>query len=81
VGPNGRLLTKAKAIIFDNVQHFMRQRDIRIGLENRMIIGIACTFFEFTVDLMALDILDKRERIANSTRAQITVEELLQMID
>ncbi|KAJ7779878.1 hypothetical protein B0H16DRAFT_1830349, partial [Mycena metata] len=80
-GPNGRLYTKAKAIIFDNVQHYFRQHDLRIGRENEMIIGIACTFFEFDVDLAALDVLDKRFRIANSRRAQLTVEELLSMID
>ncbi|KAJ7201497.1 hypothetical protein B0H12DRAFT_1036342 [Mycena haematopus] len=81
VGPDGRLHTNALALVFDNVQHFMRQRDLRIGRENRMIIGIACTFFTFEVDLAALDILDKRNRIATSRRAQITVEELLNMID
>jgi hypothetical protein len=81
VGPDGRLYTNAIALIFDNVQHFQRQRDLRIGRENRKIIGVACTFFTFKVDLAALDLTDKRNRIATSRRAQITVEELLKMID
>ncbi|KAJ7674127.1 hypothetical protein B0H17DRAFT_946931, partial [Mycena rosella] len=71
----------AKCCIFDNVQHFARQRDLRIGRENRMIIGIACTFFEFTVDLLALDVVDKRHRTINSPRRTITVEKLLTMVD
>jgi hypothetical protein len=81
VGPDGLLYTNAIALIFNNVQHFQRQRDLRIGRENRMIIGVACTFFTFQVDLAALDLTDKRNRIATSRRAQITVEELLKMID
>ncbi|KAJ7289648.1 hypothetical protein C8J57DRAFT_1430275 [Mycena rebaudengoi] len=78
---NGRNMTKVKVLIFDNVQHFMRERDLRIGRENRMIIGIACTFWEFWVDEAALDVLDKRARIINSSRPQITVDDLLGMID
>ncbi|KAJ7508161.1 hypothetical protein B0H11DRAFT_2185164 [Mycena galericulata] len=80
-GADGRLTTQAKAIIFDNVQHFQRQRDLRIGRENTMIIGIAGTFFSFTVDVAALDVLDKRHRILHSRRPSITVHDLLQLID
>ncbi|KAJ7267142.1 hypothetical protein C8J57DRAFT_1068065 [Mycena rebaudengoi] len=78
---NGRNMTKVKVLIFDNVQHFMRERDLRIGRENRMIIGIACTFWEFWVDEAALDVLDKRARITSSSRPQITVDDVLGMID
>ncbi|KAJ7433572.1 hypothetical protein B0H11DRAFT_2259264 [Mycena galericulata] len=71
----------ANVWIFDNVQHFHKQRDFRIGRENSMIIGIAGTFSQFRVDLAALDISDKRDWIIQSHRAQITVEGLLAMID
>ncbi|KAJ7726617.1 hypothetical protein B0H16DRAFT_1735544 [Mycena metata] len=79
--PDGSLTTMAKVIIFDNVQHFHKQRDLRIGRENSMVIGIAATFFEFPVDVRALDPLDKRQRIEQSNRPNITVEDLLGMID
>jgi hypothetical protein len=46
-----------------------------------MIIGIACTYWDFLVDLAALDVLDKRFRIIHSSRSQITVDDLLSMID
>ncbi|KAJ7444410.1 hypothetical protein B0H11DRAFT_1616710, partial [Mycena galericulata] len=78
---DGRITTMANVLIFDNVQHFHKQRDFRIGRENSMIIGIAGTFFQFRVDLAALDISDKRNRIIQSRRPQITVEDLLAMID
>ncbi|KAJ7463145.1 hypothetical protein B0H11DRAFT_2241122 [Mycena galericulata] len=61
--------------------HFHKQRDFRIGRENSMSIGIAGTSFQFRVDLAALDISDKRNRIIQSRRPQITVEDLLAMID
>ncbi|KAJ7737980.1 hypothetical protein B0H16DRAFT_1325652 [Mycena metata] len=79
--PDGSLTTMAKVIIFDNVQHFHRQRDLRIGRENSMVIGIAATFFEFPVDIRALDHSDKRRRIEQSNRPNITVDDLLAMID
>ncbi|KAJ7127279.1 hypothetical protein C8R43DRAFT_897578 [Mycena crocata] len=78
---DGRLTKRAKVLIFDNVQHFLRQRDLRIGRENSMIIGIAGTFFEIIVDAAALDFLDKRRRITCSRRPHITVDDLFNMID
>ncbi|KAJ7431051.1 hypothetical protein B0H11DRAFT_1942223 [Mycena galericulata] len=66
----------ANVWIFDNVQHFHKQRDFRIGRENSMIIGIAGTFSQFRVDLAALDISDKRDWIIQSHRAQIIIDKL-----
>ncbi|KAK7015588.1 hypothetical protein R3P38DRAFT_3276425 [Favolaschia claudopus] len=74
IHPDGRIMVQAKGINFDNVQHFNRQRDARMGRENIM-------FYEFTVELAALDLLDKRKRISTSRRPQITVDDLLGMID
>ncbi|KAK6969274.1 hypothetical protein R3P38DRAFT_3337119 [Favolaschia claudopus] len=64
-----------------NESYIETEGELRIGRENRMVIGIACTFFEIFVDLEALDVLDKRRRIASSRRTELTVESLLGMID
>ena len=67
---------------FDNVQNYARQRDHRIGRVNKMNIGIAATYCEFEdVDLKAADLDDKIRRVAENKRANLTVEQLLTMID
>ena len=67
---------------FDNVQNYTRQRDQRIGRVNKMNIGIAATYCEFEdVDLNAADLDDKIRRVAENRRADLTVEQLLAMID
>ena len=43
---HGRDPTKWGIIRLDNVQQYIRQRDLRIGHENKMQIGIAATYFE-----------------------------------
>jgi rRNA processing protein Krr1/Pno1 len=40
---DGKNMIKANIIIFDNSQHFRRQRERRIGRENTMVIGISAT--------------------------------------
>ena len=70
---NGRLTTMAKTLIFDNVQHFRLQRELRVGRENSMIIGIAATFIEFRVDLEALDPLSHSNKISVYPRSQRNV--------
>lgn len=78
---DGKEKVRVVYLIFDNVQHFLKQRDLRIGRENRMIIGIACTFVELWVNPQALDPLDKRRRIALNLRKHVTVDYLLNLID
>ncbi|KAJ7148144.1 hypothetical protein C8R43DRAFT_952750 [Mycena crocata] len=78
---DGRITINAKVLIFDNVQHFLRQRELRIGRENSMIIGNFGCFFEVEMELAALDPLDKRQQIITSRRLQITVDDLFGMID
>ncbi|KAJ6503101.1 hypothetical protein DFH09DRAFT_1440647, partial [Mycena vulgaris] len=78
---NGAQMVKATIIIFDNSQHFRRQRERRIGRENVMVIGISATFIQFLVDCTALDPADKRFRISLNLRRTITVGQILQMID
>jgi hypothetical protein len=65
----GRDPSKWGILRLDNVQQYIRQRDLRIGRENTMNIGIAATYFE-TVGYppMAPDIDDKRARLAENKR-------------
>ncbi|KAF9487952.1 hypothetical protein BDN71DRAFT_1542358 [Pleurotus eryngii] len=42
----GEAFTYVNSILSDNVQHFLRQRNHRIGRENGMVLGIAATFFQ-----------------------------------
>ncbi|KAJ7480367.1 hypothetical protein B0H11DRAFT_1724975 [Mycena galericulata] len=78
---DGRKMVKANIIIFDNSQHFRRQRERRIGRENMMVIGISATFIQFLVDAAACDPLDRRRQIKLNLRRNITVETLLSFID
>ena len=76
-----RETTNMIALIFDNVQHFHKQRDLRIGRDNNMIIGIAATYIQLEVQAGACDVLDKRRRIAMNLRKDISVDHILGLID
>jgi hypothetical protein len=79
---HGRDPTKWGIIRLDNVQQYIRQRDMRIGRENKMQIGIAATYFETEVFVPgAADLDDKRRRIAENKRKDLTVEQALGWID
>ncbi|KAJ7456199.1 hypothetical protein FB451DRAFT_1048472 [Mycena latifolia] len=78
---DGREMVKANIIIFDNSQHFRRQRERRIGRENMMVIGISATFIQILVEATACDPLDRRRRLALNLRRTVTVEMLLGLID
>jgi hypothetical protein len=78
---NGCETTSAILLIFDNVQHFLKQRDLRIGRENSMMIGIAATYVELEVQAAACDVMDKRRRIAENRRKDLTVDQILGLID
>jgi hypothetical protein len=78
---NGLKMIKAILLIFDNVQHFLKQRDLRIGRDNSMIIGIAATFVELEVQSSACDVLDKQRRIAMNLRKDVSVDQILGLID
>ncbi|KAH9917526.1 hypothetical protein B0H21DRAFT_879595 [Amylocystis lapponica] len=78
----GRDATRAAILRFDNVQKYAKQREMRLGRETAMKIGIAANVAE-AVDYnsAATDIQDKRARIAENKRAGLTVYQLLKMID
>lgn len=66
----------------DNVQNYLRQRDPRIGRTNTMNVGLAATYIELEgVKPSALDLDDKRRRLAQKLRAELTVEQLVGFID
>lgn len=69
-------------IVMDNVQHYLRQRDLRIGRENRLIMGTAATVVEaedFHPDAYDLD--DKLARVQRSERRNLTPSKLLSLLD
>jgi hypothetical protein len=78
---NGCVMTRAILLIFDNVQHFMKQRDFRMGRENSMIIRIAATYIELEVKAVALDVQDKRRRIEQNLRKEVDMQKILGLID
>lgn len=74
--------TKFGKIVFDNVQNYHRQRDFRIGRENKLNIGMAATYIELEgIDPAAFDLDDKRRRLAENKRSALDVDQLLGMID
>ncbi|PPQ76949.1 hypothetical protein CVT26_007946 [Gymnopilus dilepis] len=74
--------TKFGFLQFDNVQNYMRQRDHRMGRVNKMNIGIAATYCELEdIDPTWADLDDRRRRVAENKRAELTVDALLKMID
>jgi hypothetical protein len=71
----GRDPDKWGILRLDNVQQYIRQRDMRIGRENKMQIGIAATYFETEAFVRgAADLDDKRKRIAENKRKDLTVD-------
>ena len=67
---------------FDNVQHYIRPQNFRVGREAMMKIGTAGTVFEFLdFSSAALNIQDKKKRLAENERSNLTFEKLLQKID
>ncbi|KAH9949518.1 hypothetical protein B0H21DRAFT_672644, partial [Amylocystis lapponica] len=69
-------------IWMDNVQNYLLQRDPRLGRENTLNIGIAATYVEAPyADPKAFDVEDKRRRLAEGRRKDLTVEDLIGFID
>ncbi|KAF8811180.1 hypothetical protein BYT27DRAFT_7221584 [Phlegmacium glaucopus] len=78
----GRDPSKWGILHLDNVQQYIRQQDLRIGRKNTMNIGIAATYFETEgYPPMAPDINNKRARIAENKRKDLTVEQVLGWVD
>ncbi|KAF4581448.1 hypothetical protein EYR40_009733 [Pleurotus pulmonarius] len=77
----GEAFTYMNSVLFDNVQHFLRQRDHRIGRENGMVLGIAATFFQVRVSPRACD-PDERQRLLDlNKRENFTIDQLVHQVD
>lgn len=74
--------TSSWILRLDNVQHYVRPRNFRIGREATMKIGTAGTVFEIlNFSRVALDIKSKREILAEGKRKDLTFEALNSHID
>ncbi|KAF9232804.1 hypothetical protein BU15DRAFT_80791 [Melanogaster broomeanus] len=78
----GRDLSQGGVIVLDNVQNYLIQRDARIGRTNKMNVGIAAMYIELEgMPSSAFNLEDKLERLKNSKRCDLTVEQLIRYID
>lgn len=69
-------------LCLDNVQSYSKRRDLRMGRVNQMRIGTAATMMEAEDFLpAAMDVDDRRARIAENKRKDITVPLLLALVD
>jgi len=63
------------SVVFDNIQTYIKQRDRRIGRENRMITGLAATAIEMEdYSPEAFNLKDLLDRQARQERKQLTPE-------
>lgn len=74
--------TTGGALWADNVHSYPLERDARMGRHSRLISGVAGTYIE-AVDcsITAFDLARKRELLLENRRANLTVEQLLDLID
>jgi hypothetical protein len=66
--------TKWGILHLDNVQQYVHQRDLWIGWENKMNIGIGATYFKIELDNKLAPIVENKQK-------DLTVEQLLSWID
>ncbi|KAF9472171.1 hypothetical protein BDN70DRAFT_925796 [Pholiota conissans] len=75
-------LGKLFILIFDNIQTYIKQRDHRIGRENKMLKGLAGCMIELEdFDLDAFNLHDFIEAQARQDRKNLTVDTILEDID
>ncbi|KAL1945780.1 hypothetical protein VTO73DRAFT_1782 [Trametes versicolor] len=66
----------------DNVQQYQKRRELRMGRENAMKVGVAGTVAEaLDFEPSAADLDDRRQRIAENARKDLTVDKLLGLVD
>lgn len=82
VKAHGKDPATAGDVCFDNLQHNLRQREARIGRETVVNMGVAGTYYEASnCDLEAFDLEDKRRRLQENRRKDLTVEMLQGFVD
>ncbi|KAJ3535139.1 hypothetical protein NM688_g7020 [Phlebia brevispora] len=78
----GQSDTKAGIIRFDNVQRWFKQREQRIGREDRMNIGVAATVAKMIdFDPAAFDLDEHLAKIRENKRKELKVDDFLQLLD
>lgn len=79
---HGRDPETAGFLLVDNCQNYHRQRDLRIGRENVMNVGMSGLYMEAPdIDPNVFNLADKRKLKAQNRRAGITVNDLLGFLD
>ncbi|KAJ7613612.1 hypothetical protein DFH06DRAFT_1014822 [Mycena polygramma] len=70
-------------LLFDNVQNLARVRDLRIGRENHMNVGMSALWVEgwSCIDVQVFELADKRRYIGHNARASLTVDQLFGFLD
>ncbi|KAI9066783.1 hypothetical protein FKP32DRAFT_1565201 [Trametes sanguinea] len=78
----GRCEARWPILRFDNVQQYHKQRELRLGRENAMKIGVAGYVAE-ALDFVpaAADLDDRLRRMAENKRSELTVDQLTELID
>ncbi|KAJ3559455.1 hypothetical protein NM688_g327 [Phlebia brevispora] len=73
---------KAGIVRFDNVQRWFKQRELRMGREDRMNIGVAATVAEvIDFDPEAFDLDEHLAEIRRNKRDHLRVDDFLALID
>ncbi|KAF9487211.1 hypothetical protein BDN71DRAFT_1514192 [Pleurotus eryngii] len=74
--------TSAVIIWLDNVQTYVRLRDLRIGREAHMLTGTAATAFVIEdFSAAALNLLNKQLQLSNNLQQKLTFRQLWGMVD
>ncbi|KAJ7609777.1 hypothetical protein DFH06DRAFT_1346255 [Mycena polygramma] len=75
--------SKLGIMLFDNIQNMARVRDLRIGRENHMNVGMSCLYVEAwdCINRLVFDLGNKRQRIMLSERANLSVDRLFSLLD
>ncbi|KAJ6573350.1 hypothetical protein B0H10DRAFT_2237105 [Mycena sp. CBHHK59/15] len=69
-------------LFVDNCQNYHRQRDLRVGRENIMNVGMSGLYMEAPdIDVNVFNLEDKRKLIAENRRKDVTVDDLLGFLD
>ncbi|THG93874.1 hypothetical protein EW026_g7477 [Hermanssonia centrifuga] len=78
----GTAPNRAPMMRTDNIQQYLKRREMRMGKTNQMKIGMSAMVNEIEdFNPIAFDLDDKLKRIRESKRRELTTEKLLDMID
>ncbi|KAJ7758355.1 hypothetical protein B0H16DRAFT_1821687 [Mycena metata] len=79
---HGKDPTTAGFLFVDNTQNYARARDLRIGRESVMNVGMSGLYMEAPdVDIEVFNLEDKRALIALNRRKDVTVDDFLGFVD